>query len=134
VAAAHLEQLDQLEERDAAPARRLTKLYRRAGALDEARRAIQRVLDRQPYDPSARELAAAIALQLDDGAAALGHLHALTVLEPDRAVHHTRLAALLHRMGRPAEAATAAANARRLDPNAPVQDFLAPPGDDTAPP
>ena len=71
-----------------------------------------------------RELAATIALQGGDHAGALHQIDAITILEPDQAVHQTRRAALLWRMDRKEQARQAALKARQLDPDAPVQQFV----------
>lgn len=123
-AVSHLEQLDRLDQHTGAHAQTLMEIYRRGGQLDEAQVAAQRVLIRQPYDPAMRETAAAIALQRGDMETALRHIQALTVIEPDQSIHFTRLAALYHKMSRPAEANAAAEKARELNPGAPVDAFL----------
>ena len=47
-----------------------------------------------PFDAGQREQAARMALLAGDRAAAERHLTALTIIEPDRAVHRRRLEAL----------------------------------------
>ena len=54
------------------------------------------------------------------------HIVALTLIEPDRAIHHVRHAAILSRTGRTDEAHDAATKARDLDADAPVDQFLEP--------
>ena len=123
-AVASLEALDQLDNESGAWAHQLAVIHRARGDMDRAAGAVQRALWREPYDGSYRELAAAIALQrkaMDD---ALFHLEALTLLEPDRATHWVRLAAAFAMADRPADARTAAEQARQLDPAAPVEKFL----------
>ncbi|MEO1237444.1 MAG: tetratricopeptide repeat protein [Planctomycetota bacterium] len=102
----------------------LAELHRGAGRLDAAQRAIARALHVEPYNAQFRELAATIALQRRDFDTAIYQVEALEILEPDRAVHPTRLAALHHRAGDPAAAHTAAERARALDPDASVTRFL----------
>lgn len=125
-AVGYLEQLDLHEQETGQWAHQLAQLHREAGRIAAAAQAMRRALHRQPYNPAYRELAATIDLQNDNPASALQHLQALATLEPDRAIHHVRLAAIYSRL-RQREAARAAANkARELDPQAPVDKFLAP--------
>ena len=123
-AVSHLEQLDRLDQHTGAHAESLMEIYRRSGQLDQAQVAAQRVLIRQPYNPAMRETAATIALQRGDLETALRHLQALTVIEPEQSIHFTRLAALYHKMNRPAEAKAAAKKAKALNTSAPVDAFL----------
>lgn len=127
----HLEQLDRLDQSTGEHAERLMKLHRRLNRLDEAQHAAKRALFRRPYDPQLREAAATIALQREEPETALHHVRALTLIEPDRAIHFTRLAALLHRLDRAEEAAEAARKALELNEDAPVDRFL---GEDQAAP
>ncbi len=122
-AIASLRELDRMEQESGLYAAELARHF----TGESARTAITRALHREPYNASYRELAAAIELKLKDDKAALRHLRALTLLEPERALHFTRLAALLHRMQRTDEARAAARRARQLDPAAPVEKFLADP-------
>jgi len=61
-----------------------------AKALDYATLA----LNREPYQPRYRELAAAIALQLGDLETALFHLEAMPLLEPEAEIHQRRIDAV----------------------------------------
>ncbi|MBI1372750.1 MAG: tetratricopeptide repeat protein [Phycisphaera sp.] len=124
LAVPYLENLDLLDQTDGSNAVRLLSIYRKLGRLDDAQRAAHRALMRQPYNATLREAAATVALQRRDNETALRHVRALTVIEPELAIHETRLAALLHRMGKVAEANAAALKARELDPKAPVDPFL----------
>lgn len=119
-----LQQLDRQDSETGQWAHQLAQIHRNADRLDLAYRAIIRALHRQPYHPGYRELAATIQLQIGDPQAALGHLQALVLIEPDRAIHHVRLTALYARMGQRDQAAAAAAAARELDTEAPVAPFL----------
>lgn len=119
-----LEQLDRLEVRSAVWARELARLHRAAGRLELAAAAIARAIRREPYQAAHREVAAAIALQRDDGVTALHHIEAMTILEPDRPAQWLRLAALQQRLGHADAARAAAEKARELDPAAPVARFL----------
>ena len=121
-----LEHLDRVNEYDNSAARMLTRVLRQGRRLGEAQTAAQRQLDREPYAPSARELAATIALQNGDAATAERHLVALTITEPSRAHHFVRLAAFYTKFDRPAAADAAARHARELDPKSPVEPFLSP--------
>ncbi len=75
-------------------AKALVSLHRQAGRLDDAARAADRALHRDPFNATLRELAAAVELQRGDKQRALRHVEALTVLEPDRPIHTQRLEAL----------------------------------------
>ena len=119
-----LQRLDALELKVADWAHQLAKLHRATGRFDAAAAAMERALRREPYSAPFRELAAAIDLQGNRLNHALFHVNALTLIEPDRAIHWVRLAALHHKLGRTAEAAQAAVKARQLDPNVPVGRYL----------
>jgi tetratricopeptide (TPR) repeat protein len=123
-AIASLEELDRQESDSGVWAHQLAQLRREAGQLDAAAAAMERALQREPYNGTYRELAATIELQRGQPRASLRHLIALTLLEPELAIHQVRLAALHHRMGNSAEADLAAQRALEMDPQAPVQAFL----------
>ncbi len=116
--------LDGIETRSGRWALELAKAHRSAGRFDEAYAAIDRALDREPYHAGYRELAAAIALQNNDAEDALGHVYAASLIEPERSQHHTRLAALYHRMGRLDDADAAARRAIELNPDSAAKRFL----------
>ena len=119
-----LEHVDQIDVRSGKWAFQLAKIHRSGERFDAASDAMARAVYREPYNAEYRELAAAIALQRSDTDAALRHIYAMTVLEPDRAVQWVRLAAIYDRLGEPEQARQAAEKARQLDPNAPVDRFL----------
>ncbi len=119
-----LEYLDQTEPASGRWAVELAKAYRGKGQYVQALSAIERALDREPYHASYREMAAAIALQSENPDRALDHLYAAGLIEPDRAIHQIRLAAMYQKLGRPDDADAAAKKAIELDANAPVQKFL----------
>jgi tetratricopeptide (TPR) repeat protein len=123
-AIAALEHLDQQEQSAGTWAYQLAQLHRRAGRFDLAAGAAWRALYREPYNGTYRELAAAVALQRDENEAALHHIEALVMLEPERAIHLVRLAATYLRLNEPRKARAAAKAARKLDPEAPVARFL----------
>lgn len=115
-----LQLLERSDNYTAAWSRQLAELHRQAGRLDAAQRSIARALHCEPYNAAFRELAATIALQRRDLAAAVFQVEALEILEPDRAVHPTRLAVIYQRLDRPGDAVAAAERARELDPAANV--------------
>ncbi|MEZ6193851.1 MAG: tetratricopeptide repeat protein, partial [Phycisphaerales bacterium] len=121
-----LESIDQIEPSSGRWAHELAKAYRKNGDYPQALAAIERALDREPYNATYRELAAAIALQVQDNDRALRHIHAAALIEPDRAAHQLRLAALYHRMGQLDAADAAARRALELDPASPAARFLKP--------
>ncbi len=123
-AVASLEQLDSQEQETGAWAHQLAEVYRARGQLEQAALAADRALQREPYNGTYRELAAAIALQGNNMDAAQRHLEAMTVIEPDKAVHFVRLAALYSKLGKNDEAKTTAEQAKKLDPKAAVEKFL----------
>jgi tetratricopeptide (TPR) repeat protein len=90
----HLETLDQHEQYSPVYAVQLARLYRQAGELELAMAMATRALHIDPYRPANRELAAAIAVQLQQYDIALMHIEALTMLEPDRPQHARRLDAI----------------------------------------
>ncbi|MBI1338195.1 MAG: tetratricopeptide repeat protein [Phycisphaera sp.] len=102
----------------------LAKLYRAQDQLPSARAAIASALRRDPYNATYRELSATLALQDGDSDFALREMENLTILEPDRAVHFVRLAAMYQKLGRPDDAKAAAEKARKLDPSVDVTRFI----------
>lgn len=118
-AIAALEQLDRQEVYLGDWAYQLAQLHRSAGQLDAAASAIVRALRREPYNATYRELAATIELQRGRMLEALPHLQAMPLLEPGRAIHQKRLAAIYTRLHRPDEAAAAAERARELEQGQP---------------
>jgi len=116
--------LDRIDNKQSKWAAQLAKIHRDADRLFEAYDAALRALHRDPYDGTLRELAATIAMQMGDLHEARFHMEQLTLLEPDRAVHFVRLAALYARMGEHELAAEAAEKAKALDPDARVDRFL----------
>ncbi len=116
--------LDRIEVKDASHAEELITLNRAKGDLDAARAAAWSALFRQPYNATLRETAAALCLQSGDMQEALFHLESVAMLEPGRAQHQTRLAALYARLGRDQDAHAAATRAREIDPRAAVDRFL----------
>lgn len=123
-AIAAMEQLDRVDGASGEWAVQLTGLYRKMEAYAMAQDAMRRALNREPYNASYRELAAAVSLQADDNDAALRHITALTIIEPQRPVHFVRLAAMQDRIGNGEAAHAAALEARKIDPDAPVDRFL----------
>jgi len=90
----HLEWLDARETMSPVYATQLAGLYAQAGDMDKAAAGAERAARIAPYTAQARELAATIAVQRKDFAAARRHLTFLAALEPDRDVHTRRLEAL----------------------------------------
>jgi cellulose synthase operon protein C len=123
-AIAALNQIDNEEQSTGKWALELAKLYRGKRNYAQAHRAIIGALHREPYNANYRELAASIALQNKDLPGALHQIKALTILEGDRSMHFVRLAAIYSMMGEKQQAKTAAQNARKLNPKAPVEKFL----------
>lgn len=121
-----LQRLDRAELHMAQWAHQLAKLHRAAGRLEAAEGAVGRALRREPYSAELRELAATIQLQRRRPQSALYHLDALAILEPDRAHHWVRLAALHRKMKHHDKSVQAAERALLIDPNAPVEQFLEP--------
>ncbi len=119
-----LEYLDQTEPASGQWAIQLAKAYRRSEQYTMASSAAERALDREPYNATYRELAATLALQNQDTGRALHHLTAAALIEPDRAVHQVRLAAMYQRLNRPDDADAAARKALEIDADAPVSRFL----------
>lgn len=94
----HLIALDRVERDDNSYAIELAKLLRLAKRSEEAFAAVSKAVRIDPYDAPLRELAAAISLEASQSEAALLHLRALRLLEPDRPVHRRRLEALEKRL------------------------------------
>ncbi len=119
-----LQVLERSDNYTSAWSRQLAELHRQAGRLDAAQSAIERALHCEPYHAGYRELAATIALQRRDLAAAAFQVESLEILEPERAQHPTRLAVIYDRLDRSDDARQAAERALALDPQANVQSFL----------
>ena len=90
----HLEYLDAREQNSSSLAAQLARLYAEQGDWDKAWTKVLRAATVGPYEAPIRELAATIAVQRQDFDSAKWQLEALTMLEPDRAIHKERLAAL----------------------------------------
>jgi tetratricopeptide (TPR) repeat protein len=110
-----LRELDRGAGASGAYANQIADLHRAKGRLDLAADALRRALHREPFHAGYREQIAAIELQRGDAQAALFHLQALPLLEPKRALHHLRIAALSKRLGQDAQADAAARRAIELD-------------------
>ncbi len=119
-----LEYLDNIEDASGRWAFELAKAYRRQGDYTKALNAIERALHREPYHAGYRELAATIALQKQNNEQALQQVYAASLIEPDRAQHQLRLAALYTRMDEPDKADAAARRALEIDPDSPAKRFL----------
>jgi tetratricopeptide (TPR) repeat protein len=94
----HLEFLDAREENDNVYAVELAKLYRRGGDRAMALEKSLRAVNFNPYHAANRELAAAIAIESGRLDMARMHIHALTLIEPDRPQHARRLEAIDRRL------------------------------------
>jgi tetratricopeptide (TPR) repeat protein len=90
----HLEYLDAREQLSSSLAAQLARFYAEQGDWDKAWTKVLRAATVGPYEAPIRELAATIAIQRQDFDSAKWHLEALTMLEPDRALHKERLTAL----------------------------------------
>jgi cellulose synthase operon protein C len=90
----HLERLDLFEEHSTALAVELAKLYREQGDAKRALEKATRAVHINPYNAPNRELAAAIAIEMNDLDTAKQHIVALTLIEPDRPQHKKRLEAV----------------------------------------
>jgi tetratricopeptide (TPR) repeat protein len=90
----HLEYLDAREQNSPSFAAELARQYAAAGDWTKALPKIRRATQISPYDASLRELAARLSLQAGDRDLAESHIWALTLIEPDRAIHKQRLEAV----------------------------------------
>jgi cellulose synthase operon protein C len=90
----HLEYLDAREQHSPVYAYELARRYQQLGELELAAASAERTTIIAPFEGRYRELAATIALQRREFAAARRHIAALTKLEPTRAVHRQRLEAV----------------------------------------
>ena len=86
----HLEHLDLLSEKDNSYALAIARIHRKAGDHTAALESVTRGVRMDPYDPSTRELAAAIAIEAGQFETARLHIEALMLLEPDRDQHRAR--------------------------------------------
>lgn len=87
----HLEYLDAREQKSAAYAIELARRYAALSEFGKARAKAERATQIAPFDPGHREIAAAIAIQAGDLAAAERHIAALTEIEPQHELHRERL-------------------------------------------
>ena len=120
-----LEHMDRIEMHSGQWAYELARLHRAAGRQRQSSAASIRSIYREPYNARYRELAAAVAVQRGENKVALHHIYALTLLEPDRPIQWVRLAAMYHHLGNQEKAREAAQKAKALDPEAPVEKYLA---------
>jgi tetratricopeptide (TPR) repeat protein len=90
-ALAHLRELDIRSDKDNVYALAIARNRRAAGDLPAALESAERAVRMNPFDPSVRELAAAIAVEGGRLERARVHIEALVVLEPDRPLHKQRL-------------------------------------------
>ncbi|MFI4897406.1 MAG: peptidase MA family metallohydrolase [Phycisphaerales bacterium JB059] len=90
----HLEFLDAREQRSAAYAIELARLYAADAQWDRATAKAERANTIAPFDADVRELAARIAIKSGRLTDAERHIEALTLLEPDRELHQRRLEAI----------------------------------------
>ncbi|HVU62492.1 MAG TPA: hypothetical protein VHC70_00850 [Phycisphaerales bacterium] len=90
----HLEFLDQREQKTATYAMELARRYAALGEFARAMAKADRATQIDPFNPRAREVAATVAIQAKDFAAAERHIRALTLIEPNQEIHKKRLAAL----------------------------------------
>lgn len=99
----HLEYLDAREQHTPEYAMALARQYAAMKDWVKASEKAGRAVGISPYDATIREFAAKIALQHGDAATAERHIWALTVLEPDRAIHKQRLEAVRKMLGEKAK-------------------------------
>ncbi|MEM7680882.1 MAG: tetratricopeptide repeat protein [Planctomycetota bacterium] len=118
-----LRHLDRVES-SSAYAARLSDIEADRNRHDLALAWVLRALDREPYNASFRERAARFALLSRNTDEAVHQLTGLSLLEPQTAEHHVRLAYLYDRLGRADDARQAAEQAKALNPAAPVDRFL----------
>lgn len=96
----HLEYLDAREVNSAAYAIALARRYAARQQWQLAKNKAERATQVSPFDADYRELAATVALKMNDLKTAERHILALTDLEPDREIHTKRLAAVREKMSR----------------------------------
>lgn len=88
----HLSELDLRSDKDNVFAIAIARNRRAIGDLPAASAAAERAVRMNPFDPTVRELAAAIAVEANRLDRAETHIEALVVLEPEREIHRQRLA------------------------------------------
>lgn len=96
----YLEHLDARAQYTGAYAAELARLYLRRNEPRRAYEKAQRAVGVEPFDAPMRELAAMVAWRAGELHTARGHVHALTIIEPDREIHRQRLEAMDDRIGR----------------------------------
>ncbi|QDU34233.1 Tetratricopeptide repeat protein [Poriferisphaera corsica] len=119
-----LKRLDSTEQAKGNWSYQLAKRFRKQTDYPKALKYIARALHREPYNPSYRQFAAALAIQATDLSAAEHHLTMLTYLEPEQYTHHLRLAAFFKKTGHPDKALQAARKAKNLNPKINLTPFL----------
>jgi tetratricopeptide (TPR) repeat protein len=87
----HLQRLDALEERDPAYALEIARILRAESKPDLAMASVEKASRIDGYDPTTRELAAAIAIEAGELEVAMRHLKALHLLEPEVERHAERM-------------------------------------------
>ena len=98
----HLHELDIRADKDNIYALAIARNRRAAGDLPAAMVAVERAVRMNPFDPSVRELAAALAVEGGRFDRAEVHIVALVALEPDRPIHAQRLERLRSMVHTPA--------------------------------
>jgi tetratricopeptide (TPR) repeat protein len=96
----YLEHLDARAQYTGAYAAELARLYMQRDEAERAMAKAERAVRIEPFDAPLRELAATIAWRAGALERAVGHVEALTVIEPDRAIHAQRLDAMRRRLER----------------------------------
>jgi len=107
--------LDKIEGDAPEYAVELSRVYRNRKQYERALDFAERALLREPYNATYRETAATIAVQHGDLARAAFHVESLELLEPERAIHPKRLAAIYQRLNRQDDAAQARERAKSLE-------------------
>lgn len=95
----HLEFLDAREQYQTTFAAELARRYAARKDWENASIKAERAVCIAPFEAPIRELAATIAVQRQDFAAARRHIEALIAIEPDREIHKKRLEAVRQRAG-----------------------------------
>lgn len=120
----HLLALALQDEHDPDIPRQIARIYRQRERLRESGAWYRTALWIDPYEPDIHRDYGQLLTQLNDAEGAIREYRMLTLLAPGEARGHADLAFALHAAGRRDEAARAAEQAVRIDPNSPARQFL----------
>ena len=117
-------ELARQDEHDSDVPRQIARIYRDRGQLQVAVSWYRQSIYIDPYHVRTLQELAELYSKLQNHSEAQKVYRALTLVEPDKARHHSDLAFSYMQSGQQAEAKEAAARAVQIDPNSPARELL----------